>query len=257
MRCETFETKASAYLDQELSAQEAKACHSHLAICPLCRNYLAELEETALFFKQTLRPAVPRELHGYVMTALERRITGDISLRQRAVEWLLSLNPRPFSFATGAVVSILLFAVTLSGFKPIPVDTSKLTEPPVSVLPVVGERVTGSDNEFNAYNGIAINASATDKDYYQIPQMLNPGAWTSFSHIAYQKPGNESMAVLVRVGTDGHAEFINVLDDPKDPALVEQLWWTLGNPTFQPATVNGQPVATQMVLFVEKMDVGG
>jgi hypothetical protein len=258
MRCKNFESQASAYLDQELTVSEASEYRQHLEACSPCRGHLEELEATSLFFKKSKTPEVPRELHSYVMTAIERRVSGDISLQQRTVEWLLTLNPRPFSFATGAVVSIILFAVTLSGFKPLPVDTSKLmAPPPPSTVLLSVERITSSGNEFNAYNGIAVNASATNADYYKIPQVDNTPAWVSLSHLAYQKPGNEGMTALLEVEADGSAKLVSVIDDPKDPTVVEQLWWALHNRTFQPAMVEGQPVATRIVIFMEKMDVGG
>lgn len=254
MRCEHFESTASAYLDQELTANEAQEYQSHLAKCPPCGEYLAELEATSLVFKEIKKPQVPRELHSYVMTAIDRRVSGDISLQQRIVEWLLTLNPRPFSFATGAVVSVILFAVTLSGFKPLPVDTSKLMAPPPStVLWSVG-RITSSGNEFNAYNDITANASTNNADYY-IPQVDT--AWVSLSHLAYQNPGDEGMTALLEVEADGSAKLVRVIDDPKDPMVVEQLWWASHNRLFQPAMVEGQPVATRIVIFMEKMDVGG
>jgi hypothetical protein len=256
MRCETFESIASAYVDQELTAHEAQESRAHLAICPLCRNYLQELQETSLFFKAARTPEVPRELHGYVMTAIERRASGDLNLAQQISEWLLRLNPRPFSYATGVVVSVLLFAVTLSGFKPIPVsdEERKLTNTAVLLALPPPPPVISSGTEFSAYNP-GSTASAYDETY-EMPQM-NSVSMVSFSHLAYQKPGDESMRVLLKVETDGHAEVVDVLDDPKDPMVVEQLWWNLMNPTFKPATINGQPVATQMIMFVEKMDVGG
>lgn len=256
MRCKNFESMASAYLDQELTASEANDYRSHLAACPLCCQHLEETQQATLLFKKMSEPEVPRELHSYVMTAIERRVSGDISLQQRTVEWLLKLNPRPFSFATGAVVSIILFAITLSGFRPIPASPEDRKLSDTSIL--LAEPIVSSGNQFKVYNDIYANPSSTDiEGYYELPRMLNSGSMVSFSHLAYQKPGNEGMSVMLEVETDGRARLVNVLDDPNDPAVVEQLWWTLGNPTFQPATVEGHPVSTRIILFVEKMDVGG
>jgi hypothetical protein len=247
---------ASAYLDQELTASEASEYRLHLEECSPCHKHLEELEATSLFFKESKKPELPRELHSYVMTAIERRVSGDISLQQRTVEWLLKLNPRPFSFATGAVVSIILFAITLSGFKPLPASPEDRKLGDTSIL--LAEPIVSSGNQFKVYNDIYANPSSTDiEGYYELPRMLNSGSMVSFSHLAYQRPGNEGMSVMLEVETDGRARLVNVLDDPNDPAVVEQLWWTLGNPTFQPATVEGQPVSTRIILFVEKMDVGG
>src|SRR5687767_14288942 len=154
MRCKNFESQASAYLDQELAVSEASEYRQHLEACSPCRGHLEELEATSLFFKESKTPEVPRELHSYVMTAIERRVSGDISLQQRTVEWLLTLNPRPFSFATGAVVSIILFAVTLSGFKPIPASPEDRKLTAVFLAPY-SEPVISSGVEFNLYNDIS------------------------------------------------------------------------------------------------------
>jgi hypothetical protein len=256
MRCETFELIASAYVDQELAAHEVQESRAHLAICPLCRKYLKELEETSLFFKASPMPEVPRELHGYVMTAIERRVSGDLSLGQRIGEWMEKMNPRPFSYATGVVVSVLLFAVTLAGFKPIPVSDEDRRLSSTAVLLAPPPAIVSSGAEFNVYNNLPANIASLNDETYEMPQMNNV-SMVSFSHLAFQRPGDESMRVLVKVETDGRAEVVHVLDDPKDPMVVEQFWWNLSNPTFKPATMNGQPVATQMIMLIEKMDVGG
>ena len=68
---------------------------------------------------------------------------------------------------------------------------------------------------------------------------------------------NEGMAAIIEVGQDGRGKLVSVLDEPNDPTLVEQLWWASGKQTFQPATVEGQPVSTHIVMLFEKMDVYG
>jgi hypothetical protein len=87
--------------------------------------------------------------------------------------------------------------------------------------------------------------------------VLDNSALVSFSHIAYQKRGNEGMSALVEVDSDGCGRLVDVIDAPKDPYMIEQLWWSLRNRTFQPATVSGRPVSTRIILLVEKMDVSG
>jgi hypothetical protein len=255
MRCEKFEPMASAYLDQELTPIELNEFRSHLDVCSLCRQHLQELEKTSLFFKKVPRPEVPRELHSYVMTALESRTSGELSLRQSFSEWMLTLNPRPFSVATGVIVSLILFAFTLSGFKPLPAhaadsvlnDTAILLAPPP-------DPVLSPVSEYALYNKDLQKISVTDQ--YELPRIENTRAsMSSFGYLAYQTPGNESMSALVEIDKDGRGTLVHVLDEPKDPMVVEQFWWALHNPTFQPAMVEGQPVATQMVIIMYKVDI--
>jgi hypothetical protein len=256
MRCEKFEPLASAYIDQELSLVEVQEYRSHLDLCTPCSQHLRELEETSLFFKEARRPEVPRELHSYVMTAIERRTSGELSLLQGVIDWVLTLNPRPFSFATGAVVSIFLFAFTLAGFRPIPVNLkdAKLNSTAVLLAPPP-DPIFGSRDQYYALNNISLNVSPSNS--FELPRMNNSGPMAIFGYLAYPNPGNESMSALVEVDREGRGKLVNVLDEPKDPMVVEQFWWALHEGTFQPAIVEGQPVATRIIFFTEKVDIGG
>ncbi len=256
MRCKDIQLMTSAYLDNELTAPETTAYGMHIAPCKTCRQHLEETKQASLFLKEARTPEAPRELRGYVMTAIVRRVQHDISLRQRAVEWLLRLNPRPFSFATGSVATAILFVVLLAGLKPIPVPRGASRLDDVTALMTVPP-IISSDAEFNRYNDLPEGTKLEgSEDYYELPR-LNVGSMVSFSNIAYQRPGNEDMSALVEVDPDGRARLVDVINEPNDPAVIEQLWWSLTTNTFQPARVEGQPVTTHIVLLVEKMDVGG
>jgi hypothetical protein len=255
MECKKFELSASAYIDRALPEQELAEYRAHLSTCSDCRLQLVELEQVSLMFRDVEQPEVPRELHSYIMTEVARHSTNEISLRQRLFEWLLRLNPRPVAYTTGFAMSALSFLLLFSSFKPIPVSAIVDTEQ-AAIYPVI----SGSDREFHSYNDLPPDPNSPDAGsdhYYQLPRVLDNGALVSFSHIAYQKPGNEGMRAMVEVESDGRARLVDVLDAPKDPYLVEQLWWSLRNRTFQPATVSGRPVSTRIILLVEKMDVGG
>ena len=252
MRCKTFESMTSAYLDRQLEESEAADFHWHLSDCAGCRIHLAEVEELSLVLRRSSPPEIPIELRGYVMAAVRGRARSEITASQRVLEWLLKLNPRPVSYAAGAVVSTILFAFLLAGLKPIPVMESGSER--AAILPAIH----GSNAEYQASNPHLPRAGdSANGDYYQLPRVLDNSALVSFSHIAYQKAGDEGMAALVEVDADGSAKLVDMLDEPSDPYLVEQLWWSLSNRTFQPAMVEGHAAPTRIVLLVEKMDVGG
>ena len=255
MECKKFELSPSAYLDGQLSDTEFADYRAHLSACSDCRLRLSELEQVSLMFRDVEQPEVPRELHGYVMTEITRRSSREIGVRQRLIEWVLKLNPRLVAYTTGVAMSALSFLLLFSSFRPIPVSAIVDTEQ-AAIFPVI----SGSDREFHSYNDLPPDADSPESGsdhYYQLPRVLDHGALVSFSHIAYQKPGDEGMSVMVEVESDGSARLVNVLDAPKDPYLIEQLWWSLRNRTFQPATVSGRPVSTRIILLVEKMDVSG
>ena len=198
-------------------------------------------------------PEVPRELHGNVMREVASRAHKEVSFEQRALAWLMKLNPRLVAYSAGAMASAMLFTLVFSGFRPIPVPAPEPNETAV-IFPVV----SGSDREYHSYNNLPQDQDTTaDEHYYQLPRVLDNSALVSFSHIVYGNPGNETMSAMVEVDPDGRAQLIDVLNAPKDPHVIEQLWWSLRNRTFQPATVSGRPVSTRIIMFVEKVDISG
>ena len=252
MNCKKFEMTASAYIDRQLDENQMTEYREHLSECFACRLDLAETEAASRMLRRADHLEVPRELHGYVMSEVSRHASNELGVFQRIFEWVLRLNPQPIAYASGAVISLVLFGATFASFRPIPLSGVRAVE--VSILPAIH----GSDSEYQSYNNLPPDKSvAASEHYYELPRVLDNSALVSFSHIAYQKPGNQGMSAMVEVGEDGRAKLVDVLDSPKDPYVIEQLWWSLRSRTFQPATVSGHPVSTRIILLVEKMDVGG
>jgi len=244
---------ASAYLDRQLTDAETVAYHAHLAACGDCRLHLVEVEQASLMLRDLPPLETPRELHSYVMREVASRARKEMTFEQRVVAWLMKFNPRLVAYSAGFVISATLFTLVFSGFRPIPVPAVEANETAL-IFPVV----SGSDREYHSYNNLPQDKDATlEENYYQLPRVLDNSALVSFSHIVYRNPGNEGMSAMVEVDPDGRGQLIDVLNAPKDPYIIEQLWWSLRNRTFQPATVSGHPVPTRIIMFVEKVDISG
>jgi len=253
MDCKKFELIASAYLDRELDESAVADCRAHLSECEACRKFLVETEAASSLLRGLGRTELPRELRSYVMTEVSRRRSPDFNIVQQVFDWLMKLNPRLVAYSTGVIVSVLSFGVLFSSFRPIPVP-GVASDDQAAILPVVN----GSDREFHTYNNLPRDkGTPDDANYYELPRVLSNSGLVSFSHIAYSKPGNETMTALVEVDTDGRGTLVDVIDAPKDPFVVEQLWWSLRNRTFQPAIVSGHAVPTRIILLVEKVDISG
>ncbi len=240
-------------MDLQLAENELTEYRAHLSGCLMCRAHREEIRELSLILKTRRQPKVPRELHRDIMSNVERRASTAVSLRTRMSEWLLRLNPMPVSYAAGVVISAALFTLMLLGFKPIPVIGG--ADDRAQVYPVI----TGSYPQYQSYNSLPTDpATANNKmPYYELPRVLNDSALVGFSHLAQEYPNNESLSALVEVGPDGRARLVEMIDDPRDPRLVEDLWWLLDKRTFQPAIVRGRAVSTRIVLFVEQVDISG
>ncbi|MEK6303833.1 MAG: zf-HC2 domain-containing protein [Acidobacteriota bacterium] len=252
MNCKKFELTASAYIDRQLDENDSAEYRAHLSECSACRVELGETEAASVMLRRADRLEVPRELRGYILSEVSRHAANEVGVFQRFFEWVLKLNPQPIAYACGVVISVVLFGATFSSFRPIPLSGVGAVD--VAIFPAIH----GSVSEYHSYNNLPPDKGAAPSDhYYELPRVLDNSALVSFSHIAYQKPGNQGMAAMVEVGEDGRAKLVDVLDSPKDPYVIEQLWWSLRSRTFQPATVSGHPVSTRIILLVEKMDVGG
>jgi hypothetical protein len=251
MECKKFELAASEYLDRQLDERSAREYREHIADCGSCRLRLVETEQVSLMLKGVELPSAPAELRGYVLGEVARRRAGQVTIGQRLIEYISAFNPRLVSVATGVVVSVVSFTALFASFRPIPVNgrvTVRASIPAVS----------GSDEEFHAYNDLTPDGTPhADAHYYQLPRVLDNSALVSFNNAASRTPGNETMAAMVQVGPDGRAVLVDVLGEPKDPRVIEELWWSLQDRTFQPAFVSGRPVSTRIILLVEKVDVRG
>lgn len=253
MECKKSKLITSAYLDRELTAAEAVAYREHQASCSDCRLYLTEVEQSSLILRELQMPETPRELHSYVMREVTSLAYKEVPLEQQALAWLTKFNPRLVAYSSGFIISAILFGIVFSGFRPIPVPVAEANETAM-IFPVV----SGSEREYQRYNNLPQDNNAAPEDhYYQLPRVLDNSALVSFSHIVYNNPGHEAMSAMVEVDPDGRAQLIDVLNAPKDPYIIEQLWWTLRSRTFQPATVSGHPVSTRIIMFVEKIDISG
>ena len=252
MECNKFEVTASAYIDRQLRENEAVEYREHLSTCVGCRLHLTEIQEVSLALRNVDQPSTPPELRSYIMTEATRRARKEITLAESLLAWVQKLNPHLVAYSTGLVISVLSFTSLFSSFRPIPMNGPESEH--AAIFPII----SGSDREYHSYNNLPPDQPLPDtQHYYQLPRVLDNSALVSFSHIAYQKAGSQGMSALVEVDSDGRGKLVDVLNAPKDPYLIEQLWWSLRNRTFQPATVSGHPVPTRIILLVEKVDVDG
>lgn len=71
--CEKYEELCSAELDHALTSEEKQELDAHLAVCPSCCAYLADLREMRSLWKE-LEVPVPKDLHEKMMGAIEAEV---------------------------------------------------------------------------------------------------------------------------------------------------------------------------------------
>jgi anti-sigma factor RsiW len=105
--CESIDTLAMAYLDDELATEERRELESHLTGCGSCRAHLdGERAEHSLVVRALAAPPAPDLLRARVTQLLDRE---DAELarseRRRWTRWML-----PGSAIAGAAAAIAVFA---------------------------------------------------------------------------------------------------------------------------------------------------
>ena len=100
--CESIDTLAMAYLDDELATEERRELELHVVECASCRGLLeAERAEHSQVRRALVAPPAPDLLRAKVMRELDRE---DRAARTRWTRWLL-----PGSAMVAAAAAILVF----------------------------------------------------------------------------------------------------------------------------------------------------
>ncbi|HYL97488.1 MAG TPA: zf-HC2 domain-containing protein [Blastocatellia bacterium] len=250
MKCNESRFTASVYLDGRLGGDQKAEYQHHLAECGDCRSYLGQLKSVSRMVAHLPSVEVPRELRSYVMSEVRQRSAGR-TLSHRAFQAIFRVNPHLVSYSVGLVASLILFGLTLAGFRPISII------PPTMAAEVL-QPVVGSDLEYHSYNDLPPDARVNSNEHsYELPRVGDDSSLVTFGAIAYPSRGDDGTSALIEVGSDGKAKVVEVLEKPKDPDVIPTLKWSLSKRPFQPAIVSGKPVQTRIVLICQKVDVSG
>ena len=109
MSCPSFQEMLSAYLDGELSPEEARSLEEHLAVCEDCRRELEELKSLVAALGSLPPPEMPLGLHAAIMGRVRSEAsTGFGRFRRVLPRWTL----RQWVPAAAALALIVLVSAT-------------------------------------------------------------------------------------------------------------------------------------------------
>ena len=101
MNHKKFERQISAFVDNELSEQEANSLRTHIEGCPACKKHVQELRS----LRTSIREAASVELPETFIYAVRRAV------RQEEQEYVLWLAPERFARNVVVALCILVAAV--------------------------------------------------------------------------------------------------------------------------------------------------
>lgn len=68
--CQEMVERTTAYLEEQLSEAEARWTEEHLAGCPPCRAYIAQMRATIAALRSLAEPSLDPELRDRILGAL-------------------------------------------------------------------------------------------------------------------------------------------------------------------------------------------
>lgn len=239
MNCQSFRQQASLYIDHQLDAVANQEFLYHLNSCTGCYEYIDEIRQTASLLRQLGPAAPPPDLANNIIAQLNAAQACKPSASPSLATWIHSMifysRPQYISYATGFIITCLLFAGVISGFKPQFPDTL------VSVLTPPGELIE------------VPLPSAPDS----LPIVESTSTIADLTFQADQQTPTKDLFVVAEVSPEGRAHLIQLVDAPKNQKLERNVADTLKRASFKPAMRDGRPVQSHMLLLIQTIDVQG
>jgi hypothetical protein len=245
MTCQEFSLLVSAQLDGRTGAQEELQLQAHLKGCAACRHQAAELDCLRENLRRLQRPQPSVGMTSEILEALQLEARLQARAARQRADLIDLWRMRIFSQSVGAVVSFALFFLLSSVIlKPI----YRAFELGKAVATTAG--VIEDSDEVKQLTLLLMPPPPSPRPIF------NPsGALLGFSESLSEE--DEFIAAVI-VDQHGHASIKEVVDPPRDPAVITRLSDALFRQiSFQPATRRGRFVRSDAVLMFSKVNVPG
>lgn len=261
MKCSELKNELALYSDA-LESGLASEVKSHLAVCPLCRQKLAEYREMRAYMSRLPRPTVSPALSSRL-----KEMAAEAAEPQMFSFPVFENNPWRVSFIplSAGVAATLIFAAGLFNF-------------------ILSGAAATSNSErtlarsYNSPSTVAIDtrasASPSSSDIvspseYARSRMsvagespsINPqGTLATLARtFAHGRSKTEELVVVANVFGNGLAEITTVVEPSEDSRLIAELRQALdsgrGEPPFVPASLDGRSETVQVVLKFRNVTV--
>lgn len=237
--CSRVRRDFSPYLDGELSPERERALQRHIAACSACASHLEELRALTHRLRRLPRPAVPYGLASQILDALEGEC-------RRASTWfgfLRGMGRLAFARpkAAAAVISLLLttslLGALLSVLRPVPEVPLAYYSAPIAL----------DAQQYGLLNGETEQPAGS----YTFPRLRASGHLERLFHAA----SSDQLVVVTFVHPDGRASLVDIVA-PSRPMDLMEMRSSFSDVRFEPAKRAGQqPVSTQLVMFLHRLDV--
>lgn len=237
MNCSTFRQQASLYVDRQLDAAANQEFLFHLNSCKGCFEYVDEIRQTAELLQRLGRALPPKNLANDIIAEVCAAQVTTIDQPGNLALWLRNFffynKPQYISYATGFIITCLLFTSVLYGFKP-----------QFRFSPVI-------ENHLSVYLEPDLAMIET------LPSVQTSSAIVELLEQTSTGNDNQDLFMITDVSMEGRAKLVQLVDAPENPQLERNVANALKRASFKPGTKDGRPVNYRMMLFIQTVYVRG
>lgn len=240
MNCLYLRQNASAYLDHQLSSQENQEFLLHMNSCTDCFDYVDDIRHTTQLLKQLGSSVPPPDLAPNIIAQINAAHICKPA-NPKFGNWLVNtffyVRPQYVSYATGFVVTCLLFATVMYSFRPAFI---RELQGHVSVIWTPGE---------------TIDLPLPD-DFDTSPSVQSSRALSDLAK-AHALAPEQDLFLVADVDSKGRAELVQIVDSSKNQKVEKRVVNVLKRTSFKPGTKDGRPVNSRLFLLIQTIDVRG
>lgn len=260
MKCSELQFDLSLYSENGLNEGLDLAVRSHIEICPLCRQRMADHREIASGLRRLTRPEIPVSLQNRIkMSVRAEKNAGRNFLPASDLREWLTMQVMPYSVGVVAsiVIGVSFLTMMFSGLRQPQPESSYASNDRGSVL-----LASNSNPFFDAEDPITATHYANTRlgFGYESPSVNPSGALIALTRSLIRGGMKDDEVVVVAdVFGNGLARIAEVVEPSRDRAAVLELQRALqSDPAFAPfvpTNIEQRPESVRVVLKLQSVNV--
>ncbi len=260
MKCSDLQYSLSLYADSGLDEGVDFAVRSHIDICPMCRQRLADLREIRSGLRQLPHPAMPVDLQNRIKMAVRtEKYPGKQHLPQSDLREWLTMRVMPYT--VGLAASILIGGAFLTMmFSGILQSQAVMSYGPNRSSSVL--LASNSNPYFEAQDPITPSQYANTRMGfgYESPSVNPSGALIALTRsLVRGGMKDDEVVVVADVFGNGLARIAEVVEPSRDSDAILELQRALqSDPAFAPfvpTNIEDRPESVRVVLKLQSVSV--
>jgi hypothetical protein len=258
MLCKKVLPLLSEFFDEALDADTSVQVSQHLNQCLRCRKEFNSLSALHNRLRSLNKVEAPEYLHNLVRHRLAnmQRDTWRLRLRNALeLRWSKIRTTEGIWYLTRALgtvmTSVFFFLISGAAISPLYVEVNAPPTTRRALINPYGQQV--GQNVLMKLG--MLPAQAPKMRVVKSDPAINDLYFLNFAQSISQAGKDDTLSVLTVVDPSGAAKIQNVLEYPNDHDLLRNFNEMISSATCRPASENGEPVPSHLVLMFSKISV--